>query len=101
MDWGEPGVFILQLCGGALRHSICVYSGFSIFGLKAGAGVECITDGLKISSLLRFCTWRFMGSYKWGYKSLLIAPLINSHEPPSKVSDGLAIFGPIARGLPD
>ena len=42
-----------------------------------------------------------MGSYKWGYKSLLIAPLINSHEPPSKVSDGLAIFGPIARGLPD
>ena len=37
-------------------------------------------------------TWRFMGSYKWGYKSpnmgytiviLLITPLTTTHEPPS------------------
>ena len=41
-------------------------------------------------------TWRFMGSYKWSYKSyykspiwdisivtLLITPLITTHEPPS------------------
>ena len=34
-------------------------------------------------------TWRFMGSGKWGYKylipaTLLIAPLIITHEPPSR-----------------
>ena len=40
-----------------------------------------------------FSTWRFLGSYKWGYKSLnmvitvhilLITLLITSHEPPSR-----------------
>ena len=39
-------------------------------------------------------TWRFMGSYKWGYTSDnytynpirgLISPLITTHEPPSRV----------------
>ena len=36
-------------------------------------------------------TWRFMGSYKWGYKlsviimaTLLITPLITTHEPPKQ-----------------
>ena len=38
--------------------------------------------------------WKFMGSYKWGYKSpnvgynyspLLITPLLTTHEPPSRL----------------
>ena len=47
---------------------------------------------------LLHATWRFMGSYTWGYKSLiwvisivtlLITLLITTHEPPSRVRRGV------------
>ena len=55
----------------------------------AGVGISCIAYSLVLS------TWRFMGSYKWGYISGvtivvahikgLITPFITTHEPPSSV----------------
>ena len=43
---------------------------------------------------LGLCTWRFMGSYEWGYKSPNMGykysdptynPTVTTHEPPSRV----------------
>ena len=41
--------------------------------------------------MLYYTTWRFMGSYKWGYKEVIThikghrTLLITTHEPPSRV----------------
>ena len=67
------------------------------FGLRVwGVGVY----GLRFRGSNFGLTWRFMGSYKWGYKSpitiviLLITLLITTHEPPSRVCDvGFGAFG--------
>ena len=61
-------------------------------GLAADRG-EGARGILRLSCSVAQSTWRFMGSYKWGYKSLnrviiivalLITLLITTHEPPSK-----------------
>ena len=51
--------------------------------------------------VLAMSTWRFMGSYKWSYKSpnmgycivtLLISPHITTHEPSSRVIGLLSLL---------
>ena len=46
-------------------------------------------------------TWRFMGSYKWRYKSphILVTLLITTHEPPSTLCASSTGLQEIHQGL--